>query len=301
MKEPENVGKTTNPVEDSVNNDRNSKANVIANINTPNGLDRARNIIDKLDKKNALDIPKSAMEIFRRADDEAAKPAAITILKGVPDDVYNRVIGVDTKDNNATNKNNNNVAATPKKQDVTNTPKDTTDNVQKQPVQSNNPNTKIPTGGKNENTQSTKNAESSTNSKAETGTEAGRDTHQPGRLNSDGTSTKTESPETGTKQTDKNEVAHELEKKGSPLFKDDGGSVDKDSEDKTNVEDDDINEDDFIDDDISEDDLMGELASFNTTSNFATVIDGVTYYCLKNENGKVVKPKDFPRVDLSEF
>ena len=38
-----------------------------------------------------------------------------------------------------------------------------------------------------------------------------------------------------------------------------------------------------------------------STSNFATVIDGVTYYCLKNENGKVVKPKDFPKVDLSEF
>lgn len=29
-----------------------------------------------------------------------------------------------------------------------------------------------------------------------------------------------------------------------------------------------------------------------------TEIDGVTYYCLKNENGKVVKPKDFPKVEL---
>lgn len=32
-----------------------------------------------------------------------------------------------------------------------------------------------------------------------------------------------------------------------------------------------------------------------------TQIDGITYYCLKNENGKVVKPKDFPKVDLSKF
>lgn len=32
-----------------------------------------------------------------------------------------------------------------------------------------------------------------------------------------------------------------------------------------------------------------------------TQIDDVTYYCLKNENGKVVKPKDFPKVDLSKF
>lgn len=37
------------------------------------------------------------------------------------------------------------------------------------------------------------------------------------------------------------------------------------------------------------------------TFDIATVVDGVNYYCLKNENGKVVKPKDFPKVDLSEF
>ena len=35
--------------------------------------------------------------------------------------------------------------------------------------------------------------------------------------------------------------------------------------------------------------------------NEVTEIDGVAYYCLKNGNGKVVKPKGFPRVDLSEF
>ena len=38
-----------------------------------------------------------------------------------------------------------------------------------------------------------------------------------------------------------------------------------------------------------------------STFDITTVIDGVTYYCIKNENGKVVKPKDFPKVDLSEF
>ena len=36
-------------------------------------------------------------------------------------------------------------------------------------------------------------------------------------------------------------------------------------------------------------------------NNEVTEIDGVAYYCLKNENGKVVKPKDFPKVDLSRF
>ena len=35
--------------------------------------------------------------------------------------------------------------------------------------------------------------------------------------------------------------------------------------------------------------------------NEVTEIDGVTYYSLKNENGKVVKPKDFPKIDLSKF
>jgi phosphoribosyl-ATP pyrophosphohydrolase len=35
------------------------------------------------------------------------------------------------------------------------------------------------------------------------------------------------------------------------------------------------------------------------TFDVVTVIDGVSYYCLKNENGKVVKPKNFPKVDLS--
>lgn len=38
-----------------------------------------------------------------------------------------------------------------------------------------------------------------------------------------------------------------------------------------------------------------------STFDIATVVNGVTHYCLKNENGKVVKPKDFPKVDLSVF
>lgn len=257
MKEPENVGKTTNQVKDAVNNDRNSRANVIANINEPDGLDRARNIINKLNGRSNINIPERALNVLKNTNKDIAKQAAVAILKSISDDAYNSVIGVNTKDNSAANQNNNNVTATPQKQDVTNTPKDTTDNTM----------TKIPTGGKNENTQSPKNAESGTNNKTETGAEAGGDAHQQGRLNSNGTGSETESPETGTEQTDKKEVAHELQKKGSPLFKDDGGPVDKDSEDKTNVEDDDINEDDFIDDDISEDDLIGELASFNATLN----------------------------------
>lgn len=285
MKEPENVGKTTNPVEDSVNNDRNSRVNVIANINTPNGLDRARNIIDKLDKRNALNIPKPALEVFRRADDDAAKPAAVTILKSIPDDVYNSVIGVNAKDNtnSATNKNNNNVAVTPKKQDNTNTPKDTTGNTQQQPVQSNDSITKISTGGKNENTQPPKNAKGSTDSKTETRTEAGRNTHQQGRFDNNGTNSETESSETSTKQTDKKKIAHKLQEEDSPLFKEDGGTPDKGSEDETHIEDDLIDEDD-----ISEDDLLDELDSLNATFNRINDI-------IVSRNGEANNAQELPK------
>lgn len=324
------VGKTTQPVKDAVNNDKDSRANVIANIDKPDGLDRARNIINKLNGRSNIHIPERALAVLKTANKDIAKQAAVTILKSIPDDVYNNVIKADEKGstNDVTSKNDSDITVTPQKQE------NVADNTQKL-AQPSNPNSKaniianantteglhrarkilsrfrkgkhvkvdkdtaakiasknedvsrpvitkllqdidddtynrvmkIPTGGKNEDIKSSESTEGGTNNKAETGTEAGGNAHQQRRLNSNGTDSETESPETSTEQTDKKEVAHELQKKGSPLFKDDGGSVDKDSGDKTNVEDDDINEDDFIDDDISEDDLMGELASFNSTLN----------------------------------
>ena len=39
----------------------------------------------------------------------------------------------------------------------------------------------------------------------------------------------------------------------------------------------------------------------DNTIDVVSIVDDVMYYSLKNENGKVVKPKDFPKVDLSKF
>lgn len=249
--EQKEVGKTTQPVKDAVNNDRNSRANVIANINEPDGLDRARNIINKLNGRSNIHIPERALAVLKTANKDIAKQAAVTILKSIPDNVYNNVIKADKKDNTS------DATAISKKQDVTNPQKDTTDNAQKQPVQPNNQITNIPTGGKNENTQPSESTEGGTNDKPETRAETGRDTHQQRRLDNNGTSSETESSETSSEQTDKKEVAHKLQEKDSSLFKEDGGTPDKDNKNKTPIE----------DNDISEDDLMGELDSLNATFN----------------------------------
>lgn len=246
------VGKTTQPVKDAVNNDRNSRANVIANINEPDGLDRVRNIINKLNGRSNIHIPERALAVLKTANKDIAKQAAVTILKSIPDDVYNNVIKADKKDNTS------DVTAISKKQDVTNPQKDTTDNAQKQPVQPNNQITNIPTGGKNENTQPSESTESSTNNKTEARTEIGRDTHQQRRLDNDGTSSKTEGSEAREEQTVSKEVTptkkkeepkprklqpkekKTKEEEESPLYKDNGGNEDEDTQNEIVNYDDDI-------------------------------------------------------------
>lgn len=44
--------------------------------------------------------------------------------------------------------------------------------------------------------------------------------------------------------------------------------------------------------------LYGERWRVYNTTLVETSVDGVKYYCLKNNNGKVVKPKKFPKVEL---
>lgn len=113
------VGKTTQPVKDAVNNDRNSRANVIANIDKPDGLDRARNIIHKLNGRSNIHIPERALAVLKTANKDIAKQAAVTILKSIPDDVYNNVIKADEKGstNDVTSKNDSDVTVTPQKQE----------------------------------------------------------------------------------------------------------------------------------------------------------------------------------------
>lgn len=238
--EPHEVGKTTQPVAGSVDTNKNSKANVIANINEPNGLSRARKIIGQLNKAGSVNIPESAWELFKRANEDTAKSMAVNILKRVPDDVYNRVMDIDTEDGtkNAANiADNKGATTTPKKEGV------------------NTPVTNIPTGGKNENAEASENTEGSTDNKTETRAETRGNTHQQGRFNNDGTSSKTEGSEASEEQTVQKKVTPKLQEKDNPLFADDGGTPDEENKNEA------IDSDDDLDDEL--DSMNAAFGRFN--------------------------------------
>lgn len=234
-KEPNEVGKTTQPVTGSVDTNKNSKANVIANINEPNGLSHARKIIGQLNKAGYVNLPELALVLFNTKNEEIAKSMAVGILKQVPDDAYNRVVDIDEEDST---KNTTSVADN--KGVVTTTQKDKV----------NTPVTNISTGGKNEDTQTSENTEGNTDNKTEARTETGGNTHQQGRLNDNGTSSKTEGSETNPEQTDQKEVTPAIQPKeektkdkevadnlayhesGDPDKKSDDETVDEDEEDE---------------------------------------------------------------------
>lgn len=243
MEEPQEVGKTTQPVTESVDTNENSKANVIANINEPNGLSRARKIIGQLNKAGYVHIPEQAWELFKRADEDTAKSVAVNILKKVSDDDYNRVVnnGAENESKNAASvTDNKGVTVTPKQEDVST------------------PVTNISTGGKNEDVKTSESTEGSTNNQTEARTETGGNAHQQGRLNDNGTSSKTEGSETSSEQTVSKEVIpakkkeepkprklqskekKTKEEEESPLFHEDGGNEDEDTQNEIVNYDDDI-------------------------------------------------------------
>lgn len=243
MEEPSEVGKTTQPATESVDTNKNSKANVIANINEPNGLSHARKIIGQLNEAGYVNLPKDAWALFKRANEDTAKSMAVSILKQVSDDDYNRVVnnGAENESKNAASvTDNKGVTVTPKREDVST------------------PVTNISTGGKNENTQTPESTEGSTNNQTEARTETGGNTHQQGRLNDNGTSSKTEGSEAREEQTDKKEVVppqsqektenkeedesklNELQEKDNHLFTDDGGELKEPNEKKVVISDEDI-------------------------------------------------------------
>lgn len=243
MEEPQEVGKTTQPVTEGVDTNENSKANVIANINEPNGLSRARKIIGQLNKAGYVHIPEQAWGLFKRADEDTAKSVAVNILKKVSDDDYNRVVnnGAENESKNAASvTDNKGVTVTPKQEDVST------------------PVTNISTGGKNEDVKTSESTEGSTNNQTETRTETGGNAHQQGRLNDNGTSSKTEGSETSSEQTVSKEVTpakkkeepkprklqskekKTKEEEESPLFHEDGGNEDEDTQNEIVNYDDDI-------------------------------------------------------------
>lgn len=243
MEEPSEVGKTTQPVAESVDTNENSKANVIANINEPNGLSHARKIIGQLNEAGYVNLSKNAWELFKRANEDTAKSMAVSILKKVSDDDYNRVVNnsAENESKNAANvTDNKGVTVTPKLEDVST------------------PVTNISKGEKNENTQTSESTEGSTNNQTEARTETGGDTHQSGRLNDNGTDSKTEGSEAREEQTVSKEVTptkkkeepkprklqpkekKTKEEEESPLYKDNGGNEDEDTQNEIVNYDDDI-------------------------------------------------------------
>lgn len=249
MEEPSEVGKTTQPATESVDTNKNSKANVIANINEPNGLSRARKIIGQLNKAGYVNLPKDAWALFKRADEGTAKSMAVSILKQVSDDDYNRVVnnGTENESKNAASvTDNKGVTVTPKREDVST------------------PVTNISTGGKNENTQTPESTEGSTNNQTEARAETGGNTHQQGRLDDNGTSSKTEGSEAREEQTVPKKVTpakkkeepkprklqpkeeKTKEEEESPLFHDDGGNEDEDTQNEI------VNYDDEIESGLEE-------------------------------------------------
>lgn len=243
MEEPNELSKTTQPVAESADTNENSKANVIANINEQNGLSHARKIIGQLNKAGYVNLPKEAWGLFKAADEDTAKSMAVGILKQVSDDDYNRVVnnGAENESKNAASvTDNKGVTVTPKLEDVST------------------PVTNIQTGGKNEDVKTSESTEGSTDNKTETRAETGGNTHQSGRLNDNGTSSKAEGSEAREEQTVSKEVTptkkkeepkprklqpkeeKTKEEEESPLYKDDGGNEDEDTQNEIVNYDDDI-------------------------------------------------------------
>lgn len=205
---PENV--VNNTQQQSAQSDhQNSKANVIANANTPEGLKRAHHILTRLRKGKHVKIDKETAKRIASKDPEVSRLAIIQALQDIDDDTYNSFM-------------------------------------------------KIPKGEKNENTQTSESTEGSTDNKTETRAETGGDTHQQGRLNDNGTDSKTEGSEAREEQTVSKEVTptkkkeepkprklqpkekKTKEEEESPLYKDNGGNEDEDTQNEIVNYDDDI-------------------------------------------------------------
>lgn len=205
---PENA--VNNTQQQSAQSDhQNSKANVIANANTPEGLKRAHHILTRLRKGKHVKIDKETAKKIASKDPEVSRPAIIQALQDIDDDTYNSFM-------------------------------------------------KIPKGEKNENTQTSESTEGSTNNPTETRAETGGNAHQQGRLNDNGTSSKTEGSEAREEQTVSKEVTptkkkeepkprklqpkekKTKEEEESPLYKDNGGNEDEDTQNEIVNYDDDI-------------------------------------------------------------
>lgn len=85
---PENA--VNNTQQQSAQSDhQNSKANVIANANTPEGLKRAHHILTRLRKGKHVKVDKETAKRIASKDPEVSRPAIIQALQDIDDDTYN--------------------------------------------------------------------------------------------------------------------------------------------------------------------------------------------------------------------
>lgn len=85
---PENA--VNNTQQQSAQSDhQNSKANVIANANTPEGLKRAHHILTRLRKGKHVKVDKETAKKIASKDPEVSRPAIIQALQDIDDDTYN--------------------------------------------------------------------------------------------------------------------------------------------------------------------------------------------------------------------
>lgn len=99
VNKPENVANNTQqqPVQSS---HPNSKANVIANANTTEGLHRARNILAKFRKGKHVKVDKDTAAKIASKDENVSRPVITQLLQDIDDDTYNRVMKIPKGDKN---------------------------------------------------------------------------------------------------------------------------------------------------------------------------------------------------------
>nr|DAG80498.1 MAG TPA: PLxRFG domain protein [Caudoviricetes sp.] len=102
---PEGVNKPKNVVNNTQqqpvqSNHPNSKANVIANANTTEGLHRARNILAKFRKGKHVKVDKDTAAKIASKDENVSRPVITQLLQDIDDDTYNRVMKIPKGDKN---------------------------------------------------------------------------------------------------------------------------------------------------------------------------------------------------------
>lgn len=205
---PENA--VNNTQQQSAQSDhQNSKANVIANANTPEGLKRAHHILTRLRKGKHVKVDKETAKKIASRDPEVSRPAIIQALQDIDDDTYNSFMKIPKGEKNENTQTSESTEGS-------------TDNKTE---------TRAETGGDTH--QSGRLNDNGTDSKAE-----GSEAREEQTVSKEVTSTKKEEEPKPRKLQPKEKKTKEEEE--SPLFHEDGGNEDEDTQNEIVNYDDDI-------------------------------------------------------------